>query len=278
MLAGSDDRDPGGVGHVYAWDRSSGRLRWKRAAGHGFMADLLRRGSRVYAVSLADELLCLDLASGATRWTLRSRAVIDEAAFAGFQTAPLLSGRRLFFGGQDGVVYAIDADAGRLIWKRDLGAPIASSLTGAGDVVYAATAGSLSRLRAVDGRVLGSIALQTRPSGPPVPFAGGVFMFMVDARSTGEPELLLRSYDAALSRERWTRTIDGGWTSARPRFWRGRLVAGGRRGALTALRPRDGGHIWAAALQGAVRGIGFDNRRLYVGTLRGTLFAYEPPD
>jgi len=53
-------------------------------------------------------------------------------------------------------------------------------------------------------------------------------------------------------------------------------MAGGERGEITAFRPNDGTVVWSDRLGGVVRGIGTDNKELYVGTVKGTIYAYEP--
>ena len=64
VIAGSDDRREDGIGHVYAFERGSGKLRWRYRASRGVIAEIVHLGSSVYAMSLKDELFCLDLDSG----------------------------------------------------------------------------------------------------------------------------------------------------------------------------------------------------------------------
>ena len=72
VIFGSDDRTAGGVGYVYAFEQATGTIRWKYRAGAGVMTDIVREGDSLYAVTLQDELISLDVASGRLRWTFSS--------------------------------------------------------------------------------------------------------------------------------------------------------------------------------------------------------------
>jgi eukaryotic-like serine/threonine-protein kinase len=279
VVTGSDDRDPGGVGFIYAFERSGGRLRWKRAADRGVMGGLLRRGPRVYGVSLADELLCLDLATGRVLWS-HPGAKIAPDALAGFQSTPALADDMVYVGGQDGSVYGLAAESGKVHWKRDLGSPIVTAIAQEGPSLYLATrAQRLIRLDRGDGRILAEIVLGARIVGTVVPAADGLFLFALDRRNGDEPALSLHRYPASLatSQPTWIRELPGGWTSSRPYIFAERLVGGGEKGDLIGLSLTDGGVVWSDRVEGVVRGIGQQGRRLFVGTLSGTIYAYEPP-
>ncbi|PYQ20395.1 MAG: hypothetical protein DMF81_18750, partial [Acidobacteria bacterium] len=50
--------------------------------------------------------------------------------------APAVLEGRILFGGHNGVVHALDAISGRLIWKRDVGAPVVTALVAGSGAVY----------------------------------------------------------------------------------------------------------------------------------------------
>ncbi len=279
VLAGTDDRDPGGIGHLYAFDRHTGQVRWKAEAGRGVMGDLVHRGSRLYVVTLSDEIRCIDLSSGRLLWTHASRAVLDTSQSIGFMTMPALVGDCVIFGGQDGVIAALDAEQGTVRWSRSVGSPIQSAVVDSGSCVYfAARDGRLVRLSARDGRDLGQMQLGARTFGPPVVTSDGVLIFVLEkGEPSDEPEASLRCVQASLDSVRWMRRIPGGWTSSRPFLWRDAVLGGGDHGYLVAIRTRDGTPVWSDSLRGTIRAIGSEAQRLYVGTLGGTLFAYDPP-
>lgn len=71
-------------------------------------------GESVYfGSSSSDQVYCLDLASGNTRWTFFTDGPV--------RLAPSLAGGRLYFGSDDGFVYCLNTVDGKLIWKQLLG-------------------------------------------------------------------------------------------------------------------------------------------------------------
>lgn len=89
------------------------------------MSDIILDGPRAYAVTLADELVCVDIFTGKENWKISSGVVNDDF----IATAnPALSGEKVFFGGIDGTVLSLDVKSGRVIWKQRLGFRISTSL------------------------------------------------------------------------------------------------------------------------------------------------------
>lgn len=54
------------------------------------------------------------------------------------ETSPVLIGETLVFGASDGYLYGVNAENGRFLWKRNLGAPIFSSPAVSGDGLWVA--------------------------------------------------------------------------------------------------------------------------------------------
>ncbi len=52
-------------------------------------------------------------------------------------SSPVLQDKTLYFGGDDGNIYAVDSETGRQIWKRTTGGPVPSTPAVANGVVYA---------------------------------------------------------------------------------------------------------------------------------------------
>ncbi len=63
----------------------------------------------------------------------------------------------------------------------------------------------------------------------------------------------------------------------RPHLWRGAVLAGDEGGELDALAVEDGAVLWARHLDGVIRGIGHEGDLLFVGTLKGAVYAVRPP-
>ncbi len=66
-----------------------------------------------YGSSTDDSVVCLDAATGTTRWTFFTEAPV--------RLAPTIVNGRLYAGSDDGHVYCLSPDDGRLIWKSLIG-------------------------------------------------------------------------------------------------------------------------------------------------------------
>jgi outer membrane protein assembly factor BamB len=254
----------GKTGHVYAFDRSTGALRWKYdVAERGVASDVLRLGQNAYAVTLGDELLCLDLETGKPKWTFRSSVTGHGSDWT---SSPALTADRIYFGGLDGIVYALDSQSGKLVWKKDLGARITTSIALQGRNLYVGTTTRhIYRLDSGSGEVLGDIVTQSEPRWTIVLAGESILVFL------GED--VLASLDLSLKRVLWSAEASKEWTSNRPYLWRGRVLAGNRR-ELVALRLSDGVRQWSHQFPEVIRGIGTSDEVLYVGSMKGPIFAY----
>ena len=262
VIIGTD----GNIGHVYAFERSTGLVRWKyRVNERGVASDIVRLGESVYAVTLGDELLCLDLKSGKTNWTFHGGYSGQDCLTC---SSPAAANDRVYFGGLDGFAYALHAQSGKLIWKRDLGAKVTTSAAIRGTDLYLGTAKRrLYRLDADSGDVLGDTETEAAPNGRLVLLDDSLLGFVGDE--------LLASFDLSLKKLRWSVEASKQWTSARPYVWRDVVLAGNRR-ELIAFRSSDGTRQWSHQFPETIRGIGTSPDVLYIGTLSGPVFAYSP--
>lgn len=270
VVFGSDDRRAGGVGYVYAFEQATGKVRWKYRAGAGVMADIIRDGDRLYAVTLQDELICLELPSGHPVWTVASGWVNEK--MVNVMASPAMVDGRVLFGGHNGAVQALDAKSGRLAWKREVGSAVVTPLVVAKDAFYFGTSDQrIHRLGLGPNASHAELGLGGNPFGPPTVMGDSVLLIVYD-----KPELAtLKSFDLALKQMRWSRETPGGWSSARPCLWQDSVLAGSEHGLLTAFSA-DGAEKWSDTVGRVIRGIGTSDEILYVGTLKGTVYAYRP--
>jgi outer membrane protein assembly factor BamB len=266
LVIGTD----GKIGHVYAFEPTTGSVRWKyKVNDSGVASDIVRLGENLYFVTLGNELVCLDLQTGKINWSFRSSYTGADTCLT--CSSPSAAGDRVFFGGLDGFAYALDAHAAKLLWKRDLGAKVTTSADIKGRDLYLGTAKrQLFRLNAESGEILSQIEPKATPYGRLVPSSDSLFVFIGDE--------LLGSFDLSLTKLRWSAEDSKEWTSARPYLWRD-LVLAGNRHELVAFRSSDGARQWSHQFPETVRGIGTSADILYVGTLKGPIFAFSPrPD
>jgi len=272
VVLSSDDRRPDGVGHVYAIEASSGSVRWKTRIGRGSMTDVVRLDARLYTVTLDNELVAVDLAKGKRAWSFRGAPPLDPD-FLNVLATPAVSANRVYFGGADGVVYALSADSGALLWKSEIGSRIVTPLVLVSDTLCFGTRdGRLLLADQSHGNLKAEMKLGQMPVGPPTIAEKSVLIYSVEGDA-----LVLNSLDMSLAASRWSRRARLGWSSPRPYLWRGSVLAGSEGGELAALAIEDGAVVWTRHLDGVIRGIGCDGDLLFVGTLKGVLFAVRPP-
>ena len=262
IIIGTD----GNMGHVYAFERSTGMVRWKyRVEERGVASDILRSDNNIYAVTLGDELICLALESGKAKWTFRTGASTKDFHWT---SSPAVTSDRVYFGGLDGFAYGLDARSGKLIWKRDLGGRITTSLALRGHDLYVGTSKRhVYRLDAQSGNVLADMGTEAEPRWRLILAPNSLLVFLGDE--------ILADLDLSLTRVLWSAEASKEWTSARPYLWRDAVLAGDRR-QLMAFRLSDGARQWSHQFPEMVRGIGVSPDVLYVGSLKGSIFAFAP--
>lgn len=272
VVVGSDARDEAGIGYVYAFDRATGRVRWKQRMGHGVAADILQKGADLYSVTLQDELVCLDGESGKLRWTFPSGFSNDEFRLNG---SLVLSGDRLLFGGLNGTVHAVQADTGRLLWKRELG-PLSTYLALAGSRLYVGTHDRhLHRLDVETGAEQATLATEQIPVMAPIVTSDTVLVLLGEETSCCAA---IAAFDADLKAIRWRRSGPSPWDTYRPLLWDSSVIVGTEKGEVCSFRISDGTLQWSRSLGGRTRGLGKSTDLLFIGDLSGRVIALSPPE
>jgi len=276
VIIGTDGQ---GVGHVYAFERATGKVRWKYVVArgvpgnYGATADVVSSGDNAYVLTIGDELICLDIRTGRLNWTFQSGFARDKFSWS---RRPAVSGDRVFFGGIDGIVYALDAKTGKEVWKRDFGSRISTHLASFGNDLYLGTAsGHFYRVGQKTGAVVTDFILGITPVGVPIIAGDALLVFLNSKGGDGGAEALT-CLDLSLSKIRWSQKDSGGWSMTRAYLWRGDVLAGNEAGEVSAFRLNDGSRQWAHLFKGTIRSIGGSGDVLYVGTLTGTIYAYTP--
>jgi len=99
---------PGRDGEVVAFDRATGRVRWRRVIGPTESSPLVASGL-VYVGDWSGRVYALSARTGATRWVYRTGGKVKSSV--------ALAGGRVYVGAYDGRVYCLNARTGRLIWR-----------------------------------------------------------------------------------------------------------------------------------------------------------------
>ncbi len=251
------------LNHIWAFDLVSGAVRWKVPLTGGVVSDIVRAGNRVVAITRADSLLCLDLASGRRLWSF---AADDSASEDGMLfRSPAVADGRVFVGDMEGRIHALDIDSGRLLWTRRVSSAINTGILAIGNqLLVADMRGIAYRLDRTTGAVRDTMHVGGVLYGPPVAAGDSLVIF------TGVQAL--SCLDLGTARLRWARSFSV--SSSRPYLWHGDALAATTKDELLALRLSDGLPRWTRTFTGMVRGIGRDDRTLYVGTQQGMIYAY----
>jgi len=268
--------DGTGLGHIYAFEPATGAVRWMFPGERGFSTDLIRRDSVLYAVSLYDELDCIEIASGQLLWYNSNPPQTDRP----FSSSPAIAGNLVFFGARNGTVKALSANSGHVIWTRDVGALVSTAILAFGDDLYLGTSdGTLYRMSQSSGEIRNSLSLgDVGSEDEGIDQIGTIGnMVMVDSvlivLRNGGQELV--GVDYALDGVRWTMPSESHWSSYRPHAWEGLVLIGDEDGALYGVDPVTGETQWREHFEGTIRGIGSDDDLLLIGTLQGMLYAWR---
>jgi outer membrane protein assembly factor BamB len=256
--------DAASGGAIHAFDRSSGRQRWKFPAGRGVFGPIAGSGRSAFAAT-PDALVSIDIDSGALRW---SRPILVP----GFE-GPAASADRIFAGAEDGFLYAVNAETGRDEWRTSLGAPATSSVTATETAVYVGAADG--RFYCIDprtGAVLKSLKLdeKLKPRSVPVVAGDAVLVLLTDEAVDYRALIAL---DLKLDRIRWRLAALKNWSTTRAFVWNKAVVLGTPSGEVVSYNPADASLVWSRSVTGSVRSIGGTEDTLFVSTRQGRLYA-----
>jgi outer membrane protein assembly factor BamB len=270
ILIGTDRScDPEGVGHIYAFERESGKVRWKYGST-SVPTDIVQIGSNVFFGSFQDQWSSVDLRTGKLNWNFSTGATNPDC---NIPKAPVTDGNRLFIAGLDGVIYSLEALSGRVTWKRKLPASPSTGLALKEKSIYVGTNDQrLYRLNAETGAVISELAVEATPVGRLALSNDSLFVFL---QNGSERVGYIISVDSKLAGVRWKQRSSPDWASERPHLWKEFLVAGNCRGELAAFRVADGSPQWNLSLKGCIRSIGSSGDMLFAGVQEGTIYAYE---
>lgn len=263
VLVPADDRLDGGG--IHAFDSASGRPIWHAWVGN-VPTDLAIKGDRVVGGTEAGGLVAVSLRDGGEQWRFAPSGPVSGRART---QAPIVAGETVYFGARDGALYALDVDDGAVAWRRSTGCIPSTRLEMAeGALWQGCDDGRLLRLSAFDGEVKASIDLPDRPHDALIVLEDGILTLV------GSGALIRVEPDG--SSVRWSYETEGEWSSFRPLVLDDTIIVGNDAGELHAVDIGTGARRWHRHVGGVVRGLGHRDRILYVGTLRGTVLAFEP--
>jgi outer membrane protein assembly factor BamB len=105
------------------WPDQSPLILWRKQVGVG-ASGVVTQGDRAVTMGNADNrdvVVCLDAATGETRWAFDYASEYEERMFeGGTASTPTINNDRVITLSYQGLVHCLSLDTGRLIWRRHL--------------------------------------------------------------------------------------------------------------------------------------------------------------
>ena len=274
VVVGSDVPQDGS-GHLYAFDRSTGEVRWKIPIA--VPVDILPSGDYGLTMSMTGEALSVELETGRIRWRFSEPGGGLEPEP---QVNPVLVGDRFYLASRSGNLFALDVATGEVVWQRELGSEPNTSFVRWRDRLFVGT---------FDGLIL-SVDPLTGDTEPAFDTRGMPFGFLVpagdcllalwwnaSAEDYGRVEApyTFACLQPAAGAIVWQQPSLSEWMTYRPLVVDGSAIVGDSQGLLLAFETSDGGERWHQQLGRGLRGLSADEQRIYVGSLPGVVWALD---
>lgn len=257
------------TGHVYAFEKATGKVRWKQPMGLGVATDIVGSRESVFALSKEGVLSSLDRRTGEVLWAFRTSGAESGPSNP---TSPALSEGRVFFSGLDDTVYALDAATGEVLWTRTLESPVSTKMLSLAEGVYYGSGdGQLHRVDPATGDSTACLDVGGVPRGTVATTDQSLFV-----RVAGDRGVELVSVDRELETVRWRQPAPASaWTPHLPFVWQGKVLVGGPSGSVVGHRANDGTPEWSLQLAGYVKVVGSNGELFYVANQEGSLFVHQ---
>jgi eukaryotic-like serine/threonine-protein kinase len=287
-------------GHLYAVDESTGQEKWNFKSSRPIASSPAVAGGSLYFVSGVGALVAIDVETGKPKWVFAaeyerkfeakglhgypSAAQTIPDAWDVFTSSPAVADGKVYFGGGDGGVYAVDAASGLLQWKFATKDVVHASPAVAGSTVYVGSWDSLLyALDADTGQLKWSFKSGEDPAihnqvgfqSSPAVADGTVYVGCRDAH--------VYAIDAATGRKKWDYPTSKSWVIGTPAVRDGTVYVGTSDSArFMALDAKTGrlkfnfdakAYIFSsAAVAGDLVYVGSHNGKLYaIDAKKGTL-------
>ena len=119
-------------GYLVALRPRTGEMVWNRQVLEGYPSGLAASGERIFASTPGGRIQCFDLHTGDLCWGFQTGIdLLDMTPYSrggcSVLAAPVVWGERVVVGGNDGVLYLLDAASGACVSQTRFGAPISAA-------------------------------------------------------------------------------------------------------------------------------------------------------
>jgi outer membrane protein assembly factor BamB len=238
-------------GFAFALDAKNGRTLWKRRIGRLNASSPAYSKHRLYVVNLVPgHILKLDAKTGRTIW---KRELPDRA-----ESSPLVIDRTVYFGAENGRLYALSTVNGNERWSTELGGAVKAAPAYYGGRLFVGDYGG--HMNAVDAKT-GKLLWQSGSLGPGFGGSGAFYSTPAVAYGRvygGNNDGRVYSYDVSDGTLAWSYSTGGyaysGPVVANTRHSPPTVFIGSFDGNVYALNARDGGLRWSRSAGGQVVG------------------------
>jgi outer membrane protein assembly factor BamB len=238
-------------GFAYALDADTGKTLWERRIGELNASSPTYYRHRLYIVNLVPgHIVKLDARTGKTIWKkdLPGRA----------ESSPVVVDRTVYFGCEDGGLYALSTISGNVRWVAQLGGPIKAAPAYYGGRLYVGDYGGY--MNAVDAKS-GKVLWQSGSLGPGFGASGQFYSTPAVAYGrvySGNNDGRVYSYDISDGELAWSYSTGGyaysGPTVASTQHSPPTVFIGSFDGNVYALDAKDGSERWSRSAGGQVIG------------------------
>jgi outer membrane protein assembly factor BamB len=238
-------------GTAYALDADTGKVLWERSLGRLNASSPAYSKHRLYIVNLVPgHIVKLDAKTGKIIWkhSLPGRA----------ESSPVVIGRTVYFGCEDGNLYALSTISGNVRWATQLGGPVKSAPAYYGGRLYVGDYGG--DMNAVDAKT-GKLIWQTSSLGQGFGTSGQFYSTPAVAFGrvyAGNNDDRVYSFDLKDGTLAWSYSTGGyaysGPTVSTTRHSPPTVYIGSFDGNIYALDAKDGSLRWSRSAGGQVVG------------------------
>lgn len=274
-------------GGFHAVDPATGQDRWRFVADASITASAAVTGDLVYFQSDAGTVYAVRIADGTLAW---KRATGTDLPFMNYKpgvdfwdywaSSPLYADGRIYIGGGDGVVRALDARTGAVIWTYAThGRVRATPATDGRRIFVGSFDGAMYALDRADGKLawsfqtLGNTEFKIGAIQSSAAVADGLVVF-------GSRDYRLYALDAATGKPAWIAPHKGSWAIGSPAVVGGKACVGSSDLKIVqCVDLRTGQEVWRTSLNGAAfASPAVAGDALFIGTFGGTLYQLNLAD
>jgi outer membrane protein assembly factor BamB len=238
-------------GYAYALDADTGKILWERRIGELNASSPTYYRHRLYIVNLVPgHIVKLDAKTGKTIW---KRDLPGRA-----ESSPVVIDRTVYFGCEDGGLYALSTISGNVRWVAQLGGPIKAAPAYYGGRLYVGDYGGY--MNAVDAKS-GKVIWQSGSLGPGFGASGQFYSTPAVAYGrvySGNNDGRVYSFEIGDGELAWSYSTGGyaysGPTVANTQHSPPTVFIGSFDGNVYALNAKDGSVRWSRSAGGQVIG------------------------